>query len=102
MHFSICVSTYTQRKNKEFSRLNDNLSFHSCSLSLSITHTHTGASPDTKNKDFSLTAEVELPSDSENGVLATIGGRFSGWTFYMKGMYMYMCVCVYVCICEND
>lgn len=43
-----------------------------------------GAAPDFKNKDFNLTSDVSLPSGAENGVLATIGGRYSGWSWYMK------------------
>ena len=43
-----------------------------------------GASPDTKNKDFNVTAYVEVPSTNTTGVLATFGGRFAGWTFYLK------------------
>jgi arylsulfatase len=38
-----------------------------------------GAAPDTKNKSFSVTAEVELPSGGSEGVLGTQGGRFGGW-----------------------
>jgi hypothetical protein len=29
-------------------------------------------------------ADVTLPTDAESGVLATIGGRYSGWGFYLK------------------
>ena len=43
-----------------------------------------GAAPNFKNKDFKLTANVYLPTDAENGVLATIGGRYGGWTFYLR------------------
>jgi arylsulfatase len=38
-----------------------------------------GAAPDTKNKDFTVTAEVELPEGGADGVLITQGGRFGGW-----------------------
>jgi arylsulfatase A-like enzyme len=38
-----------------------------------------GAAPDLKNKDFSITAEVEIPEGGANGVLVTQGGRFGGW-----------------------
>jgi len=38
-----------------------------------------GAAPDTKNKDFSITAEVEIPAAGAEGVLVTQGGRFGGW-----------------------
>ncbi len=38
-----------------------------------------GTAPDTKNKDFTITAEVELPDGGADGVLVTMGGRFGGW-----------------------
>ena len=38
-----------------------------------------GAAPDTKNKSFTVTAEVVIPQDGAEGVLATMGGRFGGW-----------------------
>jgi arylsulfatase len=39
-----------------------------------------GTTPDVKNKSFSMTAEVEIPAGSANGVIATQGGRFGGWS----------------------
>ena len=38
-----------------------------------------GAAPYTKNKDYSVTAEVEIPEGGADGVLITQGGRFGGW-----------------------
>ena len=38
-----------------------------------------GAAPDLKNKNFTITAEVEIPDGGAEGVLATQGGRFGGW-----------------------
>jgi arylsulfatase A-like enzyme len=38
-----------------------------------------GAAPDVKNKDFTVTAEVEIPEGGAEGVLVTQGGRFGGW-----------------------
>ena len=38
-----------------------------------------GAAPDTKNKDYTVTAEVEIPAGGAEGVLITQGGRFGGW-----------------------
>ncbi len=38
-----------------------------------------GATPDIKNKSYSITAEVVIPEGGANGVLATQGGRFGGW-----------------------
>jgi arylsulfatase len=38
-----------------------------------------GAAPDTKNKSFTITAEVEIPEGGAEGVVVTQGGRFGGW-----------------------
>jgi hypothetical protein len=38
-----------------------------------------GAAPDLKFKDFTVTAEVEIPDGGAEGVLVTQGGRFGGW-----------------------
>ncbi|KAB1068405.1 arylsulfatase [Tamlana haliotis] len=37
-----------------------------------------------KNKSFSITADIEVPKDGANGVILTQGGRFGGWSMYMK------------------
>jgi arylsulfatase len=44
-----------------------------------------GAAPDTKNKDFSVTAEVEIPDGGADGVIITQGGRFGGWGLLLMG-----------------
>lgn len=38
-----------------------------------------GTAPDTKNKSFSITAEINIPEGGAEGVLITQGGRFGGW-----------------------
>jgi arylsulfatase len=38
-----------------------------------------GTAPDTKNKSWAVTAEVEMPAAGAEGVLITQGGRFGGW-----------------------
>jgi arylsulfatase len=38
-----------------------------------------GTTPDIKNKDFKLTAEVVIPENGADGIIATQGGRFGGW-----------------------
>jgi arylsulfatase len=38
-----------------------------------------GTAPDTKNKSWIVTAEVEIPAGGAEGVLITQGGRFGGW-----------------------
>ncbi len=37
-----------------------------------------------KNKSFSVTAEVEVPGAGANGVIIAQGGRFGGWSLYLK------------------
>ncbi|KHL17838.1 arylsulfatase [Mumia flava] len=37
-----------------------------------------------KNKSFSITAEVDIPSGGANGVVIAQGGRFGGWAVYAK------------------
>ncbi len=42
--------------------------------------------PNILNKSFSIAAEVEVPAGGAEGMLATAGGRFGGWGFYvLKG-----------------
>ena len=37
-----------------------------------------------KNLSHTITAEVEIPEGGANGVILTQGGRFGGWSFYLK------------------
>ena len=37
-----------------------------------------------KNKSFSITAELNIPEEGANGVILTQGGRFGGWSLYLK------------------
>lgn len=37
-----------------------------------------------KNKSFSVTAEVDIPDGGADGVVIAQGGRFGGWTLYLK------------------
>lgn len=37
-----------------------------------------------KNVDFTVTSDVVLKTDSENGVIIAQGGRFAGWAIFMK------------------
>eukprot|EP00624_Nannochloropsis_granulata_P003572 evm.model.NODE_28042_length_20039_cov_26.131693.4 len=41
------------------------------------------AASDTKSKDFGIIKDVYLPSDSESGVMITMGGRLGGWVIYL-------------------
>jgi hypothetical protein len=38
----------------------------------------------TKNRHYTVTASVELRDGNTNGVIIAQGGRFAGWTLYMK------------------
>jgi arylsulfatase len=42
-----------------------------------------GAAPDTKNKSWRITAEVNIPAGGAEGMLLTHGGRFAGWGLYL-------------------
>ena len=37
-----------------------------------------------KNQSKTITAEVEIPKGGANGVILAQGGRFGGWSLYMK------------------
>ncbi|TFG38573.1 MAG: arylsulfatase, partial [Syntrophobacterales bacterium] len=37
-----------------------------------------------KNRSFSITADVEIPQSGANGVILVQGGRFGGWSLYLK------------------
>jgi len=37
-----------------------------------------------KNKSFSVTADLNIPKNGANGVILSQGGRFGGWSLYMK------------------
>jgi len=37
-----------------------------------------------KNRSYAITAQVEIPQKNTNGVILCQGGRFGGWTLYLK------------------
>jgi arylsulfatase len=43
-----------------------------------------GAAPDTKNRSYTITAEIKIPAGGASGVLITQGGRFGGWALLLK------------------
>lgn len=43
-----------------------------------------GSAPDVKNRSWSLTADIVVPEGGANGVVLTQGGRFCGWTLFLK------------------
>jgi Sulfatase len=49
-------------------------------------------SPDVHNKSFHITANVEIPEAGADGIIATQGGRFGGWSLLVldqKPMFAY-------------
>lgn len=42
-----------------------------------------GDAPSLLNTSYTITAEVEIPKEGAEGILATQGGRFAGWGFYL-------------------
>jgi arylsulfatase A-like enzyme len=38
----------------------------------------------TRNRSWSLTAQVEIPDGRANGVILNLGGQAGGWSFYLK------------------
>ena len=44
--------------------------------------------PDIKNKNFNFTADVNLPTGNENGVIASDGGSYGGWAFYLRDGFL--------------
>ena len=43
-----------------------------------------GSSPETKNRSFSITADVEIPAKGADGMIITQGGLFGGWALYLE------------------
>lgn len=43
-----------------------------------------GSAPDTKNRSYTLTAEIEITSENTEGIIITQGGLFAGWALMMK------------------
>jgi arylsulfatase len=50
-----------------------------------MTHMTENAFINVKNKSHTITAEVEIPEGGAEGVILAQGGRFAGWSLYMKG-----------------
>jgi arylsulfatase len=49
-----------------------------------MTHMTENAFINVKNKSHAITAEVEIPEGGAEGVIMAQGGRFAGWSLYMK------------------
>ena len=51
-----------------------------------------GDAPSILNKSYTITAEIEVPQGGAEGMLATLGGRFGGYGFYLlkgKPVFLY-------------
>jgi arylsulfatase len=46
--------------------------------------TQANAAPNLLNRSYRITAEIEVPAGGSNGVLLTQGGRFGGWSLYLR------------------
>jgi len=46
--------------------------------------TQANAAPNMLNRSYRITADIEVPAGGGNGVLLTQGGRFGGWSFYLR------------------
>lgn len=56
-----------------------------------ITGIPLGDAPNILNTSYSITAEIEVPQGGAEGMLATQGGRFGGWGFYvLKGKPVFL------------
>ncbi len=42
------------------------------------------ATLDIKNRSHTVTADIEIPQEGAQGVIIAQGGRFAGWSLYMK------------------
>jgi arylsulfatase len=42
-----------------------------------------GSSPETKNRSFSIRADVDIPQKGADGMIVTQGGLFGGWALYL-------------------
>ena len=49
-----------------------------------MTHITENAFINVKNRSHTITAEVEIPQGGGEGVILSQGGRFAGWSLYMK------------------
>ena len=50
-----------------------------------LTRIPEGAAPDLKNRSYGISTTLTIPPGGADGVIATQGGRFSGWGLYLTG-----------------
>jgi arylsulfatase len=56
----------------------------SMTLAEGMTGMMEGVFPNVKNRSKTLTAEIEVPEGGANGTVIAQGGRFGGWSLYVK------------------
>lgn len=44
----------------------------------------TGLGPSLAGRSFSLTAQIEVPESHAHGVIAAVGNKFAGWSFFLR------------------
>jgi len=49
-----------------------------------VVQTPRSSMPNFRNRSFSLTADVEIPTGGAEGVLLALGGRFAGFSFFVQ------------------
>jgi hypothetical protein len=49
------------------------------------------ATIDTKNRSHTITADIEVPQEGAEGVIIAQGGRFGGWSLYVKNGKLRYC-----------
>lgn len=57
---------------------------NSFSYYTTVTGIPEGSAPNTKNRSFSITADIDVAKAGSEGVLVTQGGRFAGWSFFLQ------------------
>ncbi len=57
----------------------------SITLRPGMTHLNENTVPNLKNKSHEITAEILVPEGAAAGVIVAQGGRFGGWSLYLKG-----------------
>jgi len=57
---------------------------NSMTLAEGMTGMMEGVFPNVKNRSKTITAEIEVPAKGANGTILAQGGRFGGWSLYVK------------------
>ncbi|MDI9916058.1 arylsulfatase [Rhodococcus sp. IEGM 1379] len=63
----------------------------SLTLRPSMPGLHEDTAPNVKNTSFAITARITVRNNGSDGVLVAQGGRFAGWSLYVKDGYVTYC-----------